>query len=344
MKRQFLLFTGPGTVAVQEESLPALTPGQCLIQAESSAISPGTELLIYRGQAPRTLAADSTITALQGQLDYPLRYGYSLVGKVVELGSDVDPYWLNRRVLAFHPHANYAIARPEQVVDLDPAIDPRDAVFLPNMETAVNFLHDGAPLFGDQVVVIGQGLVGLLTTALLKRIAPSMLLSLDPVAFRRTWSEKMGADFAYDPQDPEDYRLLADRLDLPDVGADLCFELSGQPAGLDQAIKLTRFSGRIIVGSWYGDRQASVDLGSRFHRNRIEIISSQVSSLNPALSARWPKERRLSFARDLLAEVKPQRLITHSFSLQEAQKGYTMLDESPEKALAVVFEYGTQST
>ena len=66
-------------------------------------------------------------------------------------------------------------------------------------------------------------------------------------------------------------------------GADLTYELSGAPAALDQAIRITGFSGRVVIGSWYGTKRASLDLGGRFHRSRIRLISSQVSSLSPEL-------------------------------------------------------------
>jgi hypothetical protein len=65
---------------------------------------------------------------------------------------------------------------------------------------------------------------------------------------------------------------------------------------LDAAIALTSFSGRIVIGSWYGEKRAPVDLGSIFHRSRIKLISSQVSTIAPELSARWDKTRRFAVA------------------------------------------------
>jgi 2-desacetyl-2-hydroxyethyl bacteriochlorophyllide A dehydrogenase len=341
MRRQFLLFTGPQTLEIGLEELPALPADQVLIQAQFSAISPGTELLIYQGQAPTSLEADSSLSTLAGDLNYPLRYGYSLVGKVVEIGAEVDPDLKDRNVLAFHPHANFIHASPKELILLNKELDPLDAVFLPNMETAVNLIHDGSPLLGEIVIVFGQGVVGLLTTSLLDRYELSELITVDPIQSRRDWSNKLGAQMVIDPGDHAALQHISNYLGLPahDAGADLCFELSGQPSVLDQAIRFTRFSGRIIVGSWYGTRRASVDFGGRFHRNRIQISSSQVSTIKPELSARWNKKRRIDLVEQLLREVQPSRLVTQIIHLEKAAEAYALLDQSPDDAIAVIFRY-----
>ncbi len=75
-----------------------------------------------------------------------------------------------------------------------------DAVFFPNMETAVTFLLDGQPLMGEQVAVFGQGIVGLLLTALLARWPLNSLVTLDLYAKRRLLSESLGAQSAWTPQ------------------------------------------------------------------------------------------------------------------------------------------------
>src|SRR4030066_1204006 len=106
MERQALYFTGPRQVAVQSETLPSPASGQVLVKTIISAISPGTELLVYRGLAPADLAKDETITALAGDFSFPLKYGYAAVGQVIELGRGVAPAWDGRLVFAFQPHAS----------------------------------------------------------------------------------------------------------------------------------------------------------------------------------------------------------------------------------------------
>jgi len=122
-------------------------------------------------------------------------------------------------------------------------------------------------------------------------------------------------------------------------GADLTYELSGSPAALDQAIRVTGYAGRVVLGSWYGSKRASLDLGGRFHRSRIRLLSSQVSSLAPEFSGRWSKERRFSVAWKMLQELKPSRWITHRFPLEEAEQAYRLLDTQPGEALQVLFTY-----
>jgi threonine dehydrogenase-like Zn-dependent dehydrogenase len=307
-----------------------------LVQTLCSAISSGSELLIYRGQFPADLAVDENIPALQRQFGYPLKYGYSAVGRVSALGEKVDRAWEGKLVFAFNPHESHFVADPHALQPLPEGIDAQDAVFLPNMETAVNFIMDGRPLIGEKVIVIGQGIVGLLTTALLAKFPLGGLVSLDFFPKRREASLQMGADDSLDPDD----ELMQARLrqSFPE-GADLVYELSGSPAGLNQAIASCGFEGRIVIGSWYGQKKASLDLGSRFHRSRIRLVSSQVSTLASELSGRWNKSRRFEIAWEMLRLIQPKRLISHSVSFIQASQAYQLLDEHPEQALQVILSY-----
>jgi threonine dehydrogenase-like Zn-dependent dehydrogenase len=306
-----------------------------------SAISPGTELLIYRGQAPTDMPADETITALSGTLAFPLTYGYATVGRVIAVGSLAEREWQGRLVFAFRPHASHFLSAPADLLPIPDTLSPEEAVFLPNMETAVNFLMDGQPLIGERVVVFGQGVVGLLTTALLGRAPLARLITLDHYPFRREWSRQLGAHASLDAGRDDVLARLQSCLqeEHAAAGADLTYELSGNPRALDQAIAVTGFNGRIIIGSWYGLKRADLNLGGPFHRSRIRLISSQVSSIGPEWGGRWTKARRLQVAWQMLQSVRPAALITHHFPLEQAGQAYALLDQHPEEAIQVLLTY-----
>ena len=202
MKRTALIFEKPHTVLIKEEPMPVPGAREVLIKTIFSAISAGSELLIYRGQMPPGLPADMTIKALSKPFRYPLKYGYASVGEVVAAGSGIDQKWQGRHVFCFHPHESHYTATLEDIMVLPEAIDPKQALFLPNMETAVNFLMDGRPIIGERVYVIGQGIVGLLTTALLAQYPLHQLVTFDRCAARRRASLDAGADIALDPDAP----------------------------------------------------------------------------------------------------------------------------------------------
>jgi threonine dehydrogenase-like Zn-dependent dehydrogenase len=209
------------------------------------------------------------------------------------------------------------------------------------METAVNFLMDGRPVIGEKVVVFGQGVVGLLTAALLGRFPLAALLTLDNFKLRREASRRIGAHLALDPGKPDAFQTAIQRLD-PDASegvADLVYELSGNPGALNPAIAITGFNGRIVIGSWYGKKQTDVDLGGRFHRKRIRLISSQVSSVTPELSARWSKHRRMDTAWDMIRRIRPARFITHQMHFSRAPEAFALIDNDPAATIQVVLEY-----
>jgi len=333
-----LFFTAPRQVSLVSETLPAPGEGMVLVQASLSAISPGTEMLVYRGEFPSGMKVDASIGALAGEFTYPLKYGYSMVGRVAAVGPDVDARWTGKRVFAFQTHASHILSRPEALFPIPDDVRDEDAAFLSNMETAVNLVLDGAPLIGERVAVLGQGVVGLLTTALLGRFPLEDLVTYDRYPRRRQTSVRLGAETSLAPGE------VSEGEDLP-TGFDLVYELSGDPAALDLAISLCGFSSRIVIGSWYGEKRAALDLGGRFHRERIRLVSSQVSTIEPVHRGRWDKNRRMEVAWEMLRMVRPagapgeSGLITHTFPFGMASEAYRLIDENPAEAIQVVFEY-----
>lgn len=335
--RKTLYFTAPREVELREESLPALKPDEVLVETVCSAISAGTEMLVYRGQFPHI---KETYDRYSNDLEYPLAYGYACVGVVRELGEKVDAHWRDRFVFGFQPHTTHFIARTDSLL-LPPASLPAEACsFLPNMETAVNLVQDAAPLLGERVLVLGQGVVGLLVASLLREFPLEVLVTSDCYELRRKASLELGVDDSFDPANLNMQPVPSKpQFAYAQRKFDLTFELSGSPSALNDAIALTAFSGRVVVGSWYGEKRAEVDLGGAFHRSRIQLISSQVSSIAPALSGRWDKARRFEVAWEALERIQPQKWITHRFSIEEAGKAYRLLDENPQEAIQVTFKY-----
>ncbi len=334
MKIQTLYFQAPYRVETCESELPALAPGQVLVKTAFSAISPGTEMLVYRGQCQTGVVDEND--SLSSNIQYPLAYGYACVGTVVEIGKEVAPHWLGQTVFSFQPHASYFLSRPEALIPVPESCSPERACFFANMETAVNLVQDAAPILGEKVLVLGQGIVGLLTSALLAEFPLEKLVSVDKFFLRRQASLAAGVDSALDPASAG-FAEAARAILTP--GADLALELSGSPLALNAAIALTRFSGRIIIGSWYGEKRAPIDLGGVFHRSRIKLISSQVSSIAPELSGRWDKARRYEAAWAALSRTRPEKWISQRFPLERGAEAYQLLDQSAETAIQVVFAY-----
>src|SRR5258708_27246957 len=154
-----LFHTAPRCVEIRELPTPRPAAGEVLVRTLSSGISGGTERLVYRGEIPADLALDDTIDALGGTFSYPFAYGYACVGEVAESG---------QRVFAFHPHQDVFTAQAGELVPL-PAIDPAAATLFPLVETALQVTLDAGNGYRDQVIVLGAGVLGLLTGLLLQR-------------------------------------------------------------------------------------------------------------------------------------------------------------------------------
>ena len=333
---QQLWFTAPQQVEVREQQLSAPAAGEVLVQTLCSAISAGTELLVYRGQLPADISLDATLVNLQQSTAYPLQYGYASVGRVVALGREVDASWRDALVFAFQPHASHFLTTPANLIRVPDGIEPEAALFLANMETAVNLVQDGQPAIGEKVVVLGQGIVGVLLLQLLQQFPLAQLAAVDALADRRQRALAIGANTVADPTAVAELQHA-----LSNNGADLVYEVSGVPAALNLAITLSGYASRIVIGSWYGNKSAAIELGGAAHRNRLQLITSQVSTLAPALSGRWDKQRRFDVAWQMIRQLNPQQWITQRAALTDASTLYQQIHNGRADLLQAVFTYPT---
>lgn len=268
---------------------------------------------------------------------YPLAYGYSLVGRVTRCGESVEDAEdiIGKLVFTFSPHSSRVIVDRDRVHLVPDGISAKDAMFMPSVETAVSIVHDAHVRIGERIAIFGQGLIGLLVTAVLCGCHSGIgmgqnqhcrISSFDTVIDRLAASSALGSSEALLPRDAK----IAGPFDV-------AIEVSGQGCGLQSAIDNTPKGGRIIIASWYGKGDVNLKLGIDFHRSRKTIVTSQVSEIPPDLRCLWTKKRRFNLTWELVRMIRPSKILTETVHLERAQEAYERLHCG--KDIAISFSY-----
>jgi len=329
-----LWFTGKGRAELLPDEAPAPGPGEVRVRAVFSAVSHGTEMLVYRGGVPEDLPLD--LPTFAGGFSFPIKHGYASAGRVMDTGSGVEGLSPGDPVFVHHPHQDVFTVPADFPVRLPPDLGPLRAVFFANLETALNVVHDAHARLGETALVFGQGVVGLLVTRLLAMSGVSVL-AVEPSQGRRELALKMGATSAFGPDE------VGERVPAATGGrgADVAVEASGSGAALAAAVESVAVEGTVVAASWYGQEPVGLSLGGHFHRGRVRIRSSQVGRVAPEISARWDRGRRTEAVLSLLRDPRLplESLVSHRIPFGRAPEAYRMLDEGPGDGVQVVFDY-----
>jgi len=384
LKNVYVEFVGPREVVCREEGWReegVLGATEVEVESVCSLISSGTELKVYRGDFPRGEEGedeegreegeemDVSIKGMKGErMAFPLRYGYSLVGRVRRCGKDVKEREKllglgggreagrggregeRPLVFVFSPHASRLVVDESALMIVPPGIQAEDAVYLPSVETALSLVHDAKPLIGETINVIGAGLIGLLVLSILGKFPfLGKLRAVDPLEFRRGVARKVGASVAVAPAElgrkgGREGGEEEEEEEEEEEKADTSIEVSGVAAGLQTAIDHTRYGGKVVIGSWYGyhakSKPAMLRLGLGFHRSHLRLCVSQVSRISTELLDRWTKERRFRTAWNLVKELRPSRVLTTWVAApQEVGEAFHALDTQPAETLAILIDY-----
>ena len=268
----------PGQGELRSETLREPSADEIRITTVATGISRGTESRIFAGRVPPSQYATMRAPLMDGEFPFPVKYGYSAVGR--------GP--AGERLFVLHPHQDIFNAPRTMCLPIPAAVPDHRAVLAANMETAINIAWDAAPLVGERMMVIGAGVVGLLTGWLLARTPGARMVIVDTDAGRAAVAERLGLRFAAPAQAPTD--------------CDLIVHTSGSDAGLRQALASAGFEGRIIEASWFADATPSLPLGEAFHSRRLRLLSSQVGAVAPAMRGRRSRAERLALALRLLED------------------------------------------
>jgi 2-desacetyl-2-hydroxyethyl bacteriochlorophyllide A dehydrogenase len=321
-------------VELRTEAAPPPGPGELRVAAIASAISHGTEMLVYRGQVPAGMALD--LPTLAGDYGFPIKYGYACVGRVVDVGAGVTGFAPGDAIFCLHPHQSHFVIPSSLALRLPDTLDPRLGVFFANVETALGIVHDAGLRLGEAALVCGQGVVGLLTAQLLRKAGVGLLIAIEPNPQRAALARTMGVDVILAPS--PDLAVQVRKL-TAGRGVDLAVEVSGAPQALQSAIDCVAVEGTVVAASWYGTKPVSLELGGHFHRGRVRLRSAQVGRLAPELGPRWDTARRSATVLQLMGELRLAELISHRFQLRDAAQAYALVDAGAADVVQIVFVY-----
>jgi predicted dehydrogenase/threonine dehydrogenase-like Zn-dependent dehydrogenase len=370
--RQVLHSLADGRTLLVDVPAPPVPPGGLLIRTRCSLISGGTErMLVDFGRAGwlekarqqpekvrqvlEKVSTDGilpTFEAVRSKLDQPLALGYSNVGTVAAVGTDVRGFSLGDRVVSSGPHAEWvAVARnlcariPTEVSDDEAAFTVPGAVALQGVRLA-------APTLGESFVVTGLGLIGLLAVQLL-RANGCRVLGIDPDPAKRELARKFGADVVAVEQG-EDALAVAAAFSR-DQGIDgviiTAATTSNEP--VSQGARMCRKRGRIVLVGVAGlqlDRsefylkELSLQVSCSYGPGRYDPEYEQKGNDYPAGFVRWTEQRNfeavLEMMRSRRLDVGP--LISHRFAVEAAPAAYELLAAGTEPYIGILIEYETR--
>ncbi|MCF6368016.1 zinc-dependent alcohol dehydrogenase [Rhizobium halophilum] len=301
-----------GHCALRQEELPQRLSGEVRVRALFSGVSRGTEALVFYGQVPETEFDRMRGPHQMGEMSFPVKYGYAVIG-LVEEGPEA---LVGKKIFCLHPHQDQFCVPVEEVQVLPDNLPSDRAVLAANMETALNIVWDAGVLPGDRVAVFGAGVVGLLVAYVTSRVPATETVICDTAPTRADVAKALGITFCSPSDVPED--------------CDILINASASPAALQNALSHAGFEARIVEASWYGDKIVELPLGRAFHAKRLSIISSQVGAVAAVRRARWSFGRRMGKALQLLGDERLDNLISGETSFASIPDVYGSILGSPK--------------
>jgi NADPH:quinone reductase-like Zn-dependent oxidoreductase len=312
----------PGVGEIRPAPLRQPELDEVLVRTLRSAVSRGTELLVFRGGVPPSQHSAMRAPFQEGDFPGPVKYGYLNVG-IVEQG---PAGLLGRTVFCLYPHQTAYVVPASSVTVVPEDVPPSRAVLAGTVETAVNALWDAGTLIGDRVSVVGAGMVGCCVARLLSRIPGADVALVDVDASRADVAKALGAAFT----------VPADAAG----GRDAVVHTSATSAGLQRSLELLAPEGFVLDLSWYGEREVTLALGGAFHSGRLAIRASQVGSVAPARRSSRTAADRLALALDLLRDPAFDVLLTGESAFEELPQVMSALADGSLPALCHTITYG----
>jgi predicted dehydrogenase/threonine dehydrogenase-like Zn-dependent dehydrogenase len=355
-----------GKLSIDAAPDPVVQPGHVLIANRASVISAGTERWARENakqsifgkarQRPdqvlkvlRRIGRDglrTTVRQVRDKLDEPMSLGYCSAGVVLACGFGVQEFKPGDRVASNGPHAE-VVCVPRQLCARIPDEIPFDQAALAVLGAiALQGVRLSQVTLGETAFVIGLGLVGQLTVALVKA-AGGRVIATDPDESRCRLAAALGADLARS-------RITADEVlaSTGRLGADCVLITAATPSNgpVELAGEAVRKKGRVVaVGAVgmdlprnaYYYKEAEFIVSCSYGPGRYDPAYEAGGRDYPAAFVRWTEQRNIQAVLDLASAGRLDlgKLISHRFSIQRAAMAYELIETAREPYLGIVLEY-----
>lgn len=308
---------------------PAPAAGEVLLRARRSAISVGTEIRQYRDER-----------VAQNPAGFPRGNGYSLVGEVVALGAGVGGLAIGQRVYATQPHDEFVTVPAGQVYPLPDGADEEQAAFAVIAEIGLHALRRGRPQLGENVAIIGQGIVGLATLAV-ARAGSLRTIAIDLDARRLAFARAVGAELALSPAEADFEARVA--AFCGDAGVDLVVEAASSWRAVGTAYRIVRPRGTIAIVARHTDVPDFNPIADDLMTKEVVLTTSYAHPLAdaPPDLLRWTRPRNLRLVLDLLGRGRLDLAgaISHRIAPEELPAIYQRLHEGDGSIAGVVVDW-----
>lgn len=355
-----------GTLSLVQGESPRAQPNRVVIANRASVISAGTEKMLMQfankgllakarerpDQVRRVLekvqteGVQETVRQVREKLDQPLPLGYSSAGVVIACGENVQGFRVGDRVASNGPHASVVSVPENLVARLPDQVDFDRASFAVLGSIALQGVRLSRCVLGETALVIGLGLVGQMTVALL-RAAGCRVFGTDPDPRKCELAVQGGAEVAVPG-------LSAKRVEqlTGDLGADsvLITASTSSNGPIELACDAVRPKGRIVLVGVVGlemprrpmyFKEAEFVVSCSYGPGRYDANYEERGIDYPAAHVRWTEQRNIQAVLDLIGTgaVKVEHLISHRFPVDQAEHAYQMIREGTEPYVAVILEY-----
>jgi 2-desacetyl-2-hydroxyethyl bacteriochlorophyllide A dehydrogenase len=346
---EVLVFTQPRKIDFDTVEDRPLNAKEIRVRTLYSGISAGTEMTAYRGSNPYLSKQWDTKNRLFLPSDspgqpYPLSgWGYEEVAEVIEIDPEVTTLKVGDIVYGTWGHRTHHIL-PEDYANqrIKPAgLDPILAIYSHLGPIALNGILDANIHVGETVAVFGLGVLGQVI-AQLARLSGARVFGVDMIEKRLEMAKSLGAlERGFNPRDGSPAEKIKELTD--GRGADVTMEVSGSARALNEAVRATAYSARVVTLGFFQGEAQGLSLGEEFHHNRISLVCSQISNVDPALSYRWDRIRLIHTIMELQAggSLNLRQVITHVIPFKQAAQGFRILDETPDQALQIVLDFSS---
>jgi predicted dehydrogenase/threonine dehydrogenase-like Zn-dependent dehydrogenase len=355
-----------GAITQPELPVPHVGAGSLLIQSHKSLISLGTEkMLLDFGKASwinkarqqpdkvqqvlkkiKTDGLQPTVKAVFNKLDQPLPLGYSSIGRVIEVGADVQNYRIGDRVISNGPHAEIVCVPENLCAKVPDVVDDSTAAFTVVSAIGLQGIRLLQPTLGETIVVTGLGLIGLLCCQIL-RANGCKVIGFDFNSRKVELAREIGVE-AWDLSnrgDPVEVALAASQGN--GVDGVLITAATSSNGPIDQAPKMCRKRGRVVLIGVVGlqlnraeffQKEVSFHVSCSYGPGRYDENYENNGLDYPIGFVRWTEQRNFQAVLQLMEEEKlsVKKLITLETPFDQAIKVY---EQDHSQSLGILFDY-----